>query len=121
MLKDFYLFEIVILTTFHETNLEKTSLMQNLNKNTEYAETMALKAVQFILTNDKIKENLLTATGILPSDFQKSIKDQEFLAGILDFLLENEEYLIEFCSQFTIKPEEPAKVRQLLPGATNEY
>ena len=91
------------------------------NKNIEYAETIALKAVYFILADDKIKEDFITISGIQPSSFEGLVKNPEFFGGILDFLLTNEEKLLEFCKECEIAPEEPARVRQLFPGATYDY
>jgi hypothetical protein len=90
-------------------------------KDIEYAETMALKAVQFILADNRILENFVVASGILPEDFRNLIKTSDFLAGVLDFLLDNEEQLIEFCSQYKIAPDDPAKARRSLPGAIREF
>jgi hypothetical protein len=91
------------------------------NNNMEYAETIALKAVHFILTDDETQQKFIDFTGILPSDFERIIKDPEFLGGVLDFLLANEDKLIEFCTENEITPEEPSRVRALFPGATFGY
>ena len=91
------------------------------NTSKEYAEIIALKVVHFILTDDEMQQNFLNSTGILPSDFESAIKDPGFLGGVLDFLLANEDKLIEFCTENEIAPEEPSRVRGLLPGATFDY
>jgi hypothetical protein len=91
------------------------------DKNMEHAETIALKAVHFILANDEMQHDFITATGILPSDLESMVKEPEFLGGVLDFLLANDEKLIEFCIGCKIDPEEPARVRRLFPGASYEY
>lgn len=90
-------------------------------KDIEYAETIALKAIHFILEDDILRETFIRTTGILPSDFQNLINDQEFFAGSLDFLLEQENQLIGFCSKYGLSPDEPAKARRLLPGATIDF
>ena len=89
--------------------------------NKEYAETIALKAVHFILSDDEIQQNFINFTGILPSDFENVIKDPGFLGGVLDFLLANDDKLVEFCTKNEIAPEEPSRVRGLFPGATFDY
>ena len=91
------------------------------NTSKEYAETIALKVVHFILTDNKMQQNFLNSTGILPSDFENAIKDPGFLGGVLDFLLANEDKLIEFCTKNEIAPKEPARVRGLFPGAPYGY
>jgi hypothetical protein len=91
------------------------------NISKDYAETIALKVVHFILTDDEMQQNFLNSTGILPLDFESAIKDPGFLGGVLDFLLANEDKLIEFCTENEITPEEPSRVRRLFPGATFGY
>ena len=91
------------------------------NSNKEHAETIALKAVHFILTDDEMQQNFIDSTGILPTDLERVIKDPEFLGGVLDFLLANENKLIEFCSKNEIAPEEPSRIRGQLPGANFDY
>ena len=88
------------------------------SNNIEYAETIALKAVKFILTDDETQQSFINTTGILPADLEIMVKDLNFLGGVLDFLLASEEKLIEFCTNYNIDPEEPAKIRRLFPGAS---
>ena len=91
------------------------------NTSKEYAETIALKVVHFILTDDEMQQNFLNSTGISPLDFESAIKDPGFLGGVLDFLLANEDKLIEFCTENELAPEEPSRVRGLFPGAPYGY
>ena len=91
------------------------------NPNKEHAETIALQAVHFILTDDEMRQNFIDVTGILPTDFESVLKDPEFLGGVIDFLLANENKLIEFCSKNKIAPEEPSRIRGLFPGANFDF
>jgi hypothetical protein len=88
------------------------------HNNIEYAETIALKAVKFILTDDETQQSFINTTGILPADLEIMVKDLNFLGGVLDFLLASEDKLLEFCTNYNIDPEEPAKIRRLFPGAS---
>ena len=88
------------------------------HNNIEYAETIELKAVKFILTDDETQKSFITTTGILPADLEIMVKDLNFLGGVLDFLLASEDKLLEFCTNYNIDPEEPAKIRRLFPGAS---
>ena len=88
------------------------------HKNIDYAETIALKAVKFILTDDETQQSFINTTGILPADLEIMVKDLNFLGGVLDFLLASEDKLLEFCTNCNIDPEEPAKIRRLFPGAS---
>ncbi len=91
------------------------------NYNIDQAETIALKAIHFILADDDLQQGFLATSGVSPGEFKDMIGDPEFLGGVLDFLLGNEEQLIAFCEINEIEPTEPAKARRNFPGATLEY
>jgi hypothetical protein len=93
----------------------------NITQNTDQAETIALKAIHFILADDDLQQGFLAASGISPGEFKNLIGDPEFLGGVLDFLLGNEEQLIAFCEEYEIEPTEPAKARLSFPGAVMDY
>ena len=89
--------------------------------NKDHAETLALKAIHFILGDENLQQGFLATSGVSPNEFKDMIGDPEFLGGVLDFLLSNEEQLIKFCEDNEIEPTEPAKARRLFPGATLDY
>ena len=91
--------------------------MDKTHKNIEYAETIALKALEFLLDNEGLKTEFLSISGLSAEDITSEFKNPEFLGGVLDFLLQNELALIAFCDKIGIKPEEPLKQRYSLPGA----
>ena len=91
--------------------------MDKTHKNIEYAETIALKALEFLLDNEEHKTEFLSISGLSAEDITSEFKNPEFLGGVLDFLLQNELALIAFCDKIGIKPEEPLKQRYSLPGA----
>ena len=91
--------------------------MDKTHKNIEYAETIALKALEFLLENEELKTEFLSISGLSAEDITSEFKNPEFLGGVLDFLLQNELALIAFCDKIGIKPEEPLKQRYSLPGA----
>tara|TARA_B100000315_G_scaffold260363_1_gene321154 strand:+ start:858 stop:1148 length:291 start_codon:yes stop_codon:yes gene_type:complete len=88
---------------------------------TARAETLALKAVHFILADDNLQQGFLATSGIAPEDFKALIDTPDFLGGVLDFLLGNEEQLVKFCEECEIDPSEPARARHALPGAVMDY
>ncbi len=88
---------------------------------TEHAETVALKAIHFILGDENLQQGFLATSGVSPDEFKNLLGDPEFLGGVLDFLLSNEEQLIAFCEKNEIEPTEPAKARRVFPGAVMDY
>ena len=89
--------------------------------NQELADIIALKAVTYLLSDEKRISWLLGETGLDTTDLKKSPDNPEILAGILDFLLSHEDILIDFCDTCAIDPASLQKIRHLFPGATQEY
>ena len=88
-------------------------------KDTDGAETLALKALQFVLTDEVLRGRFMSLTGMMPTDFREAVYEKEFLGGVLDFVLGNEVDLLRFCEEHQIDPNQPKIARRLLPGYTN--
>jgi uncharacterized protein DUF3572 len=86
--------------------------------NQEQAETLALEALQFIVSDDAIMSALSAQTGMGPEDLRQSASDPVVLGALLDFLLDDERRTVSFCEAFGIDPELPGRARLALPGAT---
>ena len=90
-------------------------------KNSDEAEALALEVVQFVLADEDIQNRFLALSGISPKEVKNSIHDNNFLGGVLDFLLSNETDVLRFCEEFQVDPEQPLIARRLLPGNTPEH
>jgi Protein of unknown function (DUF3572) len=86
----------------------------------EQSEILALQALTFIASDDKMLGWLITETGVSPADLGHADDPNEILAGVLDFLLAHEEILMAFCENNNINPSDPGRARRFLPGATME-
>ena len=82
--------------------------------NTQQAETLALKALEFILADNSLQGEFLSASGLSPKDIHESIQKIDFLGGVLDFLLEQETDLIRFCEEYKLDHEAPKTARASL-------
>ncbi|MFL2783135.1 MAG: DUF3572 domain-containing protein [Rhodospirillales bacterium] len=91
--------------------------MNKPHKDIQYAETIALRALEFILVNEELRAEFLSISGLSTDDITNGLQNPEFLGGVLDFLLQNELPLIAFCDKLGIKPEQPMQLRYSLPGA----
>ncbi len=85
------------------------------------AQIIALKALAFIVADEKIRDSLQAETGVGGQELATSADDPMFLAGLLDFLLENEGLLISFCKIEGFEPEIPGLARAALPGAAPDW
>jgi len=78
------------------------------------ATTIALLAVRFIFAQDNLREGFLNLSGVSPSSLQERIENPEFLLGVLDFLLQREEALIQFCEENDLDPTAPSRAQLAL-------
>ena len=89
--------------------------------NQELADIIALKAVTYLLSDEKRISWLLGETGLDTAALKQSPDNPEILAGILDFLLSHENILVDFCDTNEIDPTYLQRIRHLYPGATQEF
>lgn len=80
------------------------------------AETLALKALAWIVARDDIAAGLLASSGVGMADVGARAGDPEFLGFVLDFLLSSEDTLLEFCNDAGVPPDAPSRARAALPG-----
>lgn len=84
--------------------------------NYEQAEILSLQALSHIAGDEDILMAYLRLSGITPEELKNSAADPATLGSILDYFLQNEKRLIEFCQAVEIAPAQVQKARQLLPG-----
>lgn len=82
----------------------------------EHAETVALKALTFVLSDAGLRNRFIAVSGTAPGDFEGQIENPHFLAGVLDFLMANEPDLLAFCEAAQLDPEVPSKAHWALVG-----
>ena len=80
------------------------------------AETLALAALAFILTDDDRLMAFLGATGLGADEIRERAGEADFLAGVMDFLLADEALLLAFTEDQVIAPDLPLRLRRYLPG-----
>jgi hypothetical protein len=92
-----------------------------MNNKTEYAQTIALKGLHYILDDDNRQAHFFHMSGATLDELKNSIVDPDFLGGILDFLLNDEKQLISFCKDYNIDPPDLTVARRCFPGAQSDY
>jgi len=86
--------------------------------NFQTAEIMAIQALAYIAGREKALSYFLDQTGIAPQELKTRAGEPEVLAGVLDFLLRNEEILLDFCQETGTDPETVFPARHHFPGAS---
>ena len=87
----------------------------------EYADSIALQALQYLAGDTELLSQFFALTGMAPDDLRQTSGTTEFKAGLLDFYLSNEPALIAFSANCDIAPEDIQKARfQLQPPSHTE-
>lgn len=73
--------------------------------NPEDAETVALNVLGFLAESPQALETLMNQSGLDSSTIRKRATDRDFLAAVVDFLMTNEELLVDFCESRRIDPK----------------
>lgn len=80
------------------------------------AQTLALKALSWLLESDELRPVFMGSTGVSESDLRTRAAEPEFLASVLDFLLMNDAWIMAFCDASGVAYDQPSAARAALPG-----
>lgn len=84
----------------------------------ESAETIALKALGWLAGNDELLPVFLASSGACEADLRTGAADPTFLAAVLDFLLLDDAWVVNFCDTAGLAYTAPQAARAVLPGGT---
>lgn len=82
----------------------------------EAAQTLALQALGWIASDHEVFPVFLTATGANLGDLRARAADPDFLAAVLDFLLQDDRWVVAFCDATGQAYTAPQAARAALPG-----
>lgn len=80
------------------------------------AETLALQALAWLVANEDLLPVFLGATGASEADLRERAEDPGFLVGVLDFLMMDDAWVMDFCDAHAMPYERVLEARQALPG-----
>ena len=84
----------------------------------EAAESLAIQALAFLAAEPEQLGRFLAATGIGPEGIRSAAREPQFLAGLLDYLVGDEQLLIKFANQIALDPADVARAcTALAPGS----
>lgn len=81
------------------------------------AETLAIKALTFLVNSPHALARFAAASGAGTLNFREGAEDPEFLAAVLDFIASEEDLARAFCAAEELKPDALHSARRALPGA----
>jgi len=70
----------------------------------EEAEAIAINGLSFLALEPERIGQFLAASGLGPADLRAAAAEPEFLASVLEFLLQDESLLLVFASERAIEP-----------------
>jgi len=82
----------------------------------EMAETFALRALAWLAGEEDLLGTFLGATGSSIEDIRTRAAEPEFLGSVLDFLLMNDAWVMQFCDAQGLPYDQVQQARQALPG-----
>lgn len=84
--------------------------------NSDAAETLALQALSWLLSQEDLLPVFLGASGTAAEDLRTRAADPELLGSVLDFILMDDAWIAGFCGALGLPMEAPMQARQALPG-----
>lgn len=87
----------------------------------EFAETLALNALAWLVGNDELLPVFLGATGTSAEELRARAGEPDFLVATLDFLLMDDAWIVAFCDAAGYAYADPLAARQALPGGTETH
>jgi Protein of unknown function (DUF3572) len=89
-------------------------LTKPLRLSLEEAEIVALKALAFLANDTERLSRFLALSGVSPGDIRAAAADRQFLAGILNHLLQDESLLLTFTADEDLDPRLPVLAAEIL-------
>jgi len=80
------------------------------------AEIRALSVLAWLVGNDELLPVFLNATGADEADLRARAGESEFLGSVLDFLMMDDAWVMEYCDGAGLPYEAPMRARHALPG-----
>jgi len=89
--------------------------------NSENAQTIALQALGWLVSNDELRPVFLGSTGSSVEDLGARATDPAFQASVLEFVTRDDAWVMAFCDAVGLKYEDPLAARYALPGAEHVH
>lgn len=89
--------------------------------NQESAEIVGLQALGWLASNEELMPVFLGATGASMSDVRTQASDPAFLGAVLDFLMQDDAWIVAFCEAAGLAPTAAQEARQALPGGAQTH
>lgn len=87
----------------------------------EAAEILGLRALGWLAGKDDQLSIFLESSGAALDDLRTRANDPAFLIAVLDFIMSEDQWLMEFCDATGLPYDAPDRARQMLPGGARVH
>jgi hypothetical protein len=101
--------------------LQSNELQIMSRTDTEQAQAIAIEALGFVASDEKLLPRFLALSGIEAQAIRQAAREPGFLAGVLDFILAHEPTLLSFAEASGHDPAMVAAARRSLPGGDGRF
>jgi len=95
--------------------------VDNVKSTQASAQILALQALTFVTERPELVEVFLAQTGVYPNDLPQLARQPLFLGAVLDFLMEDDQRVIDFCAAQGLALTSVQTARNALPGAQHHH
>lgn len=85
------------------------------------AETLALKVLGWLVGNEELLPVFLGSTGASEQDLRDRAAEPEFLGSVLEFLMLDDSWVIDFCDANSVPYDVLGQARAVLSGAADMH
>jgi len=82
----------------------------------DFAQILALQALGWLVADEDLLERFMAATGAGASDLRARAGEAEFQIAVLDFLMQDDAWVVAFCDAHALPYTAPQTARFALPG-----
>ena len=82
----------------------------------EAAQVVAIQALAWLVGNDELLPVFMGSTGISAEDLKARVEDTSLLVSVMDFILMEDQRVLDFCEVAGFDPHKLQYVRYTLPG-----
>jgi hypothetical protein len=86
----------------------------------QVAETVAIQALSFLAAEPVRLGRFLAETGLGPETIRSAASDPSFLLAVVDFVLNDDALIDDFCTAHEMKPRQVIAAREALGGQSWE-
>ena len=80
------------------------------------AQVIAIQALGWLVGNNELLPVFMGSTGTSAEDLKARVEDASLLVSVMDFILMEDEWVLDFCDVAGLDPHKLQSVRHALPG-----